>query len=177
MKSLEIVQKLAKIAEIVCKVIYICALVGCGACAVGLILLPLGAGEILKLGGVTIHGILSRTVGVPQACVTLAGSLVVCAGEAVVARFARNYFTRELQAGTPFTREGAKELQTLGILTLTVPFGCAMLAYVAQEVAGQLLDADFARWMGPEGSVTLGVMLLVVSLLCRCAAEEISVDS
>ena len=42
----------------------------------------------------------------------------ICAGEAVLAKFAEHYFKRELTDGTPFNLGGAKELMRLGILTI-----------------------------------------------------------
>ena len=60
--------------------------------------------------------------------------MVVCAGEAVLAKFAEVYFQNELQAETPFTLAGAKELLRLGILTITIPTGCAVAESIVEGV-------------------------------------------
>lgn len=171
MNSLEILQKLAKIGKILSKIAYIFALVGGGGCLIAAVLLPLGAGEWLKLGGVTIQGILSRGIGIPQAWMTVAGGAIACGGQVVLAKNAIDYFTHELEAGTPFTLAGAKELQQLGILTIWVPLACAIPVGVLRVVAEQVLNTELQVSLGIDGSVTLGIVFLIVSLLCRCGAE------
>lgn len=173
MKSLEIIQLLAKLGKIFSKIIYICAIVGVCACLVGAVLLPLGAGEVLKLGGVTIHSILSQGVGIPKAWMAMAGAVILCSGEVVVAKYAFDSFSLELEAGTPFTREGADRLWHLGLLAIFVPMGCAVAAAVVRGVAEQLLQTELEMTLSNDTSITLGAALLVLSLLCRCGAEAL----
>lgn len=171
MKSLEIIQLFAKIGKIFSKFVQICALVAAILCLAGLVLLSVGAGELLKLGGVTIHSIVSANVGIAQACIAMAGVAILCAGQTVVAKFACDYFTRELQAGTPFTQAGAMELQRLGLLATFVPLGCSALVIVAREIAEQFLSRELTMGWSSEVSLSLGITLLVLSLFCRCGAE------
>lgn len=106
----------------------------------------------------------------------LAAWLIVCAGEGILAWFAQRYFAAELADGTPFTEGGAKALNRLGILTICLPLGCATLADLAQAIiAGHMrVNADFAAdiCFDNSGSIALGVMFLVMSLLCRLGAEQ-----
>lgn len=77
----------------------------------------------------------------------ICGWLIVCAGQAVLAKFAETYFKNKLQAGTPFTlgrREGAAAL-----------------------------DLSFDN----GASIVLGVMFLPGSLLCRYGAELTQQDA
>ena len=80
------------------------------------------------------------------------GWLIVCAGQAVLAKFAETYFKNKLQAGTPFTFGGAKELLRLGVLTLDLSFDNG-------------------------ASIVLGVMFLPGSLPCRYGAELTQQDA
>ena len=70
------------------------------------------------------------------------GWLIVCAGQAVLAKFAETYFKNKLQAGTPFTFGGAKELLRLGVLTLVIPTGCSVLGSIAEGIAAGFWNAE-----------------------------------
>lgn len=175
-KTLKTIQTLGKIGKILSKIAFVFALVGACACAVGLICLPFGSGEILKIGGVTLYGLMDVEPGegAAIAAAALSGWLIVCAGEAVLAKFAQLYFENELDAGTPFTLAGAKELLRLGILTIAIPLGSAVVAEIVQGIVAGVLDVTASRAdisFDNGGSVTLGVMFLVMSLLCRYGAE------
>lgn len=105
----------------------------------------------------------------------LAGWLIVCAGEAVLAKFAEVYFKNELKAGTPFTLSGARELLRLGILTLAVPTGCVVAGRIVEGIAAGFMKTERASSIGMyfdnAASIALGVMFIVISLLCRYGAE------
>lgn len=177
MKNLNTIQTLAKIGETLSKIAFICSLVGACICAVGMISLPLAGGEIFKIGGVSIYGLmkLEPGEGLKSALVFMLGWLIVCIGEAVLAKFAEIYFKNELKAGTPFTFDSAKELTRLGILTAALPIGCAVLAEILQGIIAGFMDVEIAPsseiCIDNEGSVVLGIMLIVMSVLCRYGAE------
>ena len=101
--------------------------------------------------------------------------MIVCAGEAVLAKFAEVFFQNELNAETPFTLSGAKELLRLGILTLAIPTGCAVVGSIVQGVVAGFLNAPKAAVMDlsfdHEASIALGIMMILGSLLCRYGAE------
>ena len=142
----------------------------------GIFSLALGSDGAIHWGGVTIHGVLTGVEELGSVRAVLAGWLILCAGEAVLAKFAERYFRNELTAGTPFTLAGAGELRRLGILSLVLPAGCAAAACLvegaaagfsggAQEIAGDL-------WQDGNAGIALGVMFLALSLLCRHGAEQ-----
>lgn len=176
MKSLKQIQTLSKMGKIFSNIAFVCAIIGFCGCIVSLISLPFGADEILKMGDVTFHGLVAaggyslKSIGA-----VLAAWMIVCAGEAVLAKFAEVYFKHELSDGTPFTRKGASELMRLGILTICIPLGSAIIADIVQAVIAGLMDAntDFATdvCFNNEGMAALGVMFIVMSLLCRYGAE------
>ncbi len=176
MKKLKTIQTLFKIAAIMSKIAFIVALVSACICAVGLICLPLGGGAIFKLGGASIYGLLKlgSEEAIGLAAAALAGWLVTCIGEAVLARFAERCFKHELQAGTPFTADGAWEMKRFGILAIALPCGCSLLATIIYSVAAEFAQvASKELSFSCEGSVALGVMFIILSLICGCAAELI----
>ena len=177
MKSLHTIQQLSKIGKVLSKIVFIFSIIGFCGCIAGLLSLNFGNGGLLKLGGVTLHGLIPEEYGynIKSITATLSGWMVVCAGEAVLARFAEFYFKNELQAGTPFTFGGAKELLRLGILTLAVPTGSAVIGSIVEGMVVGFMRAEKAasmnRYFCNEASIVLGIMFILGYLLCRYGAE------
>lgn len=183
MRSLNTIQKLSNLGRILSKIAFILSVVGFCGCVAGLLSLGLGNGNFIKLGGVSIHGLIESKYGVDtrSTAAALCGWLIVCAGEAVLAKVAEVYFRNEQTAGTPFTLAGAKELRRLGILTLAIPTGCAVLGSIAEGLLAGFMEVERASaldlYFDNEASIVLGVMFLLASLLCRCGAELVKSDA
>lgn len=177
MKSLSTIQTLSKIGKVLSKIAFIFSVIGFCGCIVGLLSMNLGNGSLIKFGGVTLHGLISSDYGYNINSITaaLSGWMVICAGEAVLAKFAEVYFKNELTAGTPFTLAGAKEMLRLGILTLAIPTGCAVVGSIVEGIIVGFMKVEKAAAMDlyfdNESSIALGVMFIVISLLCRYGSE------
>ena len=172
MKSLKTLQTLAKVGKVLSTIVFIVCIVGGAlsiAAIVGLAVIPEG----LKIGNTTFYGLIRRETGMQVATcyATMAAGIVGCAGEAVLAKFAQRYFKNELQAGTPFTFDGAKELIRLGILAICIPAGVVILSAIAlgivKAAANDASDVNFNY----GASIGLGIMMIVAGLLCRHGAE------
>ena len=124
MKTLNTLQGVFKAGKILSKIVFICCIVGFCLCIVGLASLGLGE-EILRFGGVTLKNILPAYAGITASALyaALAAGIVLCAGEAVLSKFAQHYFARALADCTPFTLDDARELKRLGILAISIPLG------------------------------------------------------
>ena len=98
----------------------------------------------MSIGKIKIHGTILSNVGVNAAnfAAALSGWMIVCAGEAVVAKFAEIYFKNELQAETPFTIGGAKELQRLGILVIAVSVFCNAAGVLVEGVISGFTNVE-----------------------------------
>lgn len=98
----------------------------------------------MSIGKIKIHGTILSDVGVNAAnfAAALSGWMIVCAGEAVVAKFAEIYFKNELQAETPFTIGGAKELQRLGILVIAVSVFCNAAGVLIEGVVSGFTNVE-----------------------------------
>ena len=177
LKSLNTIQKLSKIGKVLSKIAFIFSVIGFCGCIAGLLSLNFGNGGLLKFGRVTLHGLVPEEYGynVKSIAATLSGWMVVCAGEALLAKYAELYFKNELKAGTPFTFGGAKELLRLGILTLAVPTGSAVIGSIVEGIVigfmGVEKVAAMNMYFGNEASIVLGLMFILGSLLCRYGAE------
>ena len=177
MKSLKTIQTLSKIGKILSKIAFIFSVIGFGGCIVGLVSISFDNGSVAKWGGVTIHGILDGfdEYNIKSIAAVLFGWMIVCAGEAVLAKFAEVYFKNELKAGTPFTAAGAKEMQRLGILTIAIPIGCAVVSTIAEGIIAGFMNVKNAAftdmYFNNGASIALGVMFIFIALICRYGAE------
>ncbi len=178
MKTLETIQKIFNAGKIINKIGRICCTVGAIMSAVGLLCLAV-LPDAFKLGGVTIHNIIEKSTdtSMGDAYTALAVAIVYCVAYAILCKAGEKYFTNEIAAGTPFTFDGAKELQVLGIYTICLPIivDCAAQA-ICQIMKRILTDvADFPT--GSYGSVALGLVIIVMSLLCKYGAEQFVVQN
>lgn len=171
-KSEKIIEVLVRIGYVLSKIVYIFCIVGMIGCIVGAVALCVGE-NTLKLGGVTLHTLLTTTAGMGLGTVwaAITAGLILCAGEIVVARRACSYFANVRQVGTPFTRETATQLQQLGISAIWISVVSVVLARVAEEIIGQLLERVEPLELSTPDSVAIGIGMLIVSVLCHRAAE------
>lgn len=172
MKTLKTIQTLSKIGKIISKIIFIFCLIGGIGCIVGIIglaLIPDG----LRIGGVTIHSMIEKNAEISMGTcyAAMAVGVVLCAGEAVLCKLAEKYFKNELAAGTPFTFDGAKELMRLGICTICIPIGTAVISGIVYGIMSSIFSGVEDYNISNITSVGLGVMFIVMSLFCRYGAE------
>ena len=172
MKSLKTVQKLSKLGKILSKIVFICCIVGFCGCVAGIVSLAAGMSE-MQVGNLTIKGLIEKeaetTIGTLYA--GMAAGAILCAGEAVLARFAVHYFERELKDGTPFVTEGTKELQRLGILAICIPIAAQFLAVIAYAIVEYAMDDVSKNGVNFSASVGIGVMMIVTAQICKYGAE------
>lgn len=172
MKTLQIIQTLAKVGKILSKIVFICCIVGLCGCGVGILALIIG-GEAVELGGVTLHSLLQKEADVSLGTVWAAifVGIFLCIGELFVSKLALNYFTHELEKGTPFDLDGAKELLYLGIHSIWVPIAATIAAEIAQGILCAVADNVKRVKLDNDGNITTGVMLILMSLLCKYGAQ------
>lgn len=173
MKTLNAIQVLAKIGKVLSTIIYVCCIVGAVGCVVGMICIPFADTGMLKIGGVTVYGLLANSAGIELNSLypMMAGAMIMCIGEGITAKFAERYFGHELKAGTPFTESGAKELMRLGILTICVPLGALILAQIVGAVMAQFMGGGDLLDLRGGDSIGIGVTFIIASLLCKYGAE------
>ena len=106
MNNSRVLQLIAQIGKILSKVAFVFSIIGICGCFVGLLSNVFGSGKVFKIGGVTIYGLLADfdAYNVKSISATLVAWLIVCIGQAVLAKFAELYFHNALMAGTPFTQ-------------------------------------------------------------------------
>lgn len=172
-KTLNTIQTLSKIARVLSKIIFIFCIVGACGCIVGAAGVAFGIGEVLKLGSVTINGIVADIPDIPVGAIyaALAFGFIAVAGEAVIAKLAEIYFRHELEAGTPFTFAGAKELLRLGILTIVIPCAVSVIGAIVYAVTSAVTGGGSEFDFNVSISLGLGIMFIIMSVVFKYGAE------
>ena len=172
MKSLQIIQTISKIGKVISTIVFVCCIVGFCMCIVGLVTTALGMTAV-KLGGVTLQSILQNEAQMTEGTLylSLIAGAILCAGQAVLAKFAAHYFERELRDGTPFTSDGAKELLRLGVLSICIPVAVQIASMIAEKIITRLFAGVESPDMDPAVSLTVGALVIILALVCRYGAE------
>ena len=179
MKTLNTIQTISKIAKVISKIIFICSIVGLCLCIASIISLAIGT-EGLKLAGVTIQGILQDKGNISDGTLyaSLARATVYCIGTIVLTKLSELYFKNELEAGTPFTFDGAKEMLRLGIFSICITIGQEIIASIVYSVlAKSLTDVAPLPETEASGGVAIGIALIIISLICKYGAEQFVVQN
>lgn len=172
-KTLKVIQTLAKVGKILSKIVAVCSIVGVIGCLVGIISLAVFDIDTIKIGGVTIHGLIEKSaemsIGTMYAAIIV--GMIFCIGEAAIAKLAVKYFKNELDAGTPFTASGAKELMRLGICTICISFGVLIAVNIAFAVINKGFPNVEEMHLSDFNQVGIGVAFIITSILCKYGAE------
>lgn len=172
-KTLKTIQVFSNIGKILSKIIFICCIVGAVGCALGIASLAVGETDVLRLGGVTIHGLIERSaetsIGTMYTYMTV--GLILCIGEIFLAKIAGDYFKHELAAGTPFTFDGAKEMFRLGICAICIPIGTMIIADIAYTTMNHYFTDVADLHIDDYASAGLGIAFILVSFICKYGAE------
>ncbi len=136
--------------------------------AAGILTFSLGDGDL----SMRINGFLeARNSNAGNAAAAFAALFLISLGEIFLSRYASSYFRAELDAGTPFEKESASRLMKLGFLTILVSLLTRLVMALLYRIVfpAELsvpLSATFLN-----GSLPLGIMFLIISLLCRYGSE------
>ena len=177
MKTLNTIQKLAKLGKILSKIVYILSMIGAIGAGVGVALMAtMGEDAIAKSKESLMQAGEKSAIeqlekmDVPFLIVIMCVSVAFCVAEAVISKFAEKYFTNELADGTPFTLRGAKELMRLGIIYIAVNLGVSIVAGTVYAIFSKTIEtADKTEFHGL--SIGLGITFIIVSVICRYGAE------
>lgn len=160
-KTFDVFKTLAKIAMILSLVWGVLALLGAAS------------GMVWKYGGTVIGADLevlqelTHTAALDEMIARLFSDAVFAFTDLTLFGFAYAYFKKEQEDGTPFTQTGADAIKKLGIKIIVLPLVAIIIAQVIFECFGVDTHEDW----GNGGSVMLGIMLILVSMVFRYGAE------
>lgn len=170
MKTLQTIQKTFHVFQTLSKIAMILSFIWAGLAALGLMCgmvwyhggNVVGANQEL-LYSLTVTGGLTEMIGV------LLVDMILALTDGTLLVFALRYFKSEQTDGTPFTQHGADRILRLGILTIVLPLVAAILAAAVCEFL--TLPQDAVRDWGNLNSLTMGIVLILASLIFRYGAE------
>ncbi len=163
MKSLEAVQKIYKVLEILCKVAFVLCIVGIAGCLIGgcaVLALDKIPDSILDMFA---DGIAFKSMSSLALYIFSAGVSVVAG--TVIAWYSYKYCKNELADGTPFSHRGADELKRLGIISLVA-------SALGSIVVSILLSAgDIKSSSMSQIDIGFGITAILLSFVFRYGAE------
>lgn len=170
MKSLHTIQKTFRVFQTLSKIAMILSFVWAGLAALGLL-----CGAVWYSGGHVFGAnqelLLTMTVtsGLTEMVGVLLVDMILALTDGTLLVFALRYFKLEQADGTPFTQRGAGRVLHLGILTIVLPLVAAILSAIVRELL--TLPQDAVRDWGNLNSLTMGIVLILASLIFRYGAE------
>ena len=167
MKTLETIQKIFKVFEVITKVAEILCIVGASLCALtaSCAVVWHNGGRVFSFWGTPIEPFFEGNLLTTY--VKLLALTFTITADAILLGFAHHYLKHEQEDGTPFTEKGAQRLKKLGIRCIYIPI-------IAFSVS-----AAIATWQGVTNldiggnlpSTVFGIGLILVSLVFRYGAE------
>ncbi len=163
MRSLNRVQKIFKIIEVITKIIYV-------FCIIGLVLSVLGTIGVALVGNDSgTWAEINKTAQTKVdfnicICYCLVG-IILCASEAVLYYYVKEFYKKELAVGTPFDKTIVTEMRRIAILHIIIPFGASIFAIIVMAI--------FNVNLAFTGTVDLsaGLVYLVLSFLFDYGAD------
>ncbi|MGN0150971.1 MAG: hypothetical protein ACI39Q_00735 [Wujia sp.] len=168
MESLTRIQKIFNVFKVLTKVAMIISIVW-GVLA----LLGAACGMVWRNGGTVVGADfdvlreLTHTAALDEMTARLLSDAVFALTDVILFGFAYAYFRIEQEDGTPFTQKGADTIKKLGIRIIVLPLVAVVIAQIIYECFGVGVYEDWSD----DGSVTLGIMLILVSMVFRYGAE------
>ena len=170
MKTLETIQKTFDVFRVLAKIAMILTLVWAGLAALGLLCCV-----VWYTGGTVVGGdpeLLKTMVGTgsfPQMIGVLTATVIGSLTEGTLLAYAYGYLKAEQADGTPFTHRGATQIRQLGIRCIVLPLVASILIAVVYGVfdVSRGLGGDW----GNEAGLTMGIVLILASLVFRYGAE------
>lgn len=179
MKTLNIIQKLFKTGKILSKIAFVFSLIGIIGGFAGIVCLYIDNGNLIKIGNITLHGMFINKYDyrVESIIALLSYWIIICLGEAILAKLSNICFENELKENSPFSYLVAKQMFKLGILTIIIPIISTVMGNIVEQLILLLNDVEKIKnttyFFNNEISIVLGVMFIFISLLCRYGAEII----
>ena len=170
MKSLQTIQKIFRVFQVLTKIAMILSFIWAGLAALGLLcgVVWYSGGNVVGanrelLYSLTVTGGLTEMIGV------LLTDTIWALTDGVLLSFACRYFKAEQADGTPFTHSGADQITRLGIRTIVLPLVAVIVIAVIFAVfdVPQPANSDWSN----ISSVSTGIVLILAGIIFRYGAD------
>lgn len=164
-KTLSNLLTIFKVAKVLAKIAFILCIIGASGCALGFFALS-------AVDSFMPEQLVANGINVNVAYFELIVGTVACIGEAVFSFWAGKYFKNVLDAGTPFSFDGAKECFRLGIASIIISLAVSIVSGIAAGVI-VILENSPALNSDIDVSITFstGLFFMFLSLIFKYGAE------
>ena len=170
MKSLKIIQVLAKVFKIICFVLFILCIVGAAGCFIAMIVVPIVAAlpadegktvaDVMAENGSPVHEVVGR----------LAVAFISCGTYIFINKINEKLFADELEVGTPFNHEIVSKMRKTAIINLIAAVALCITAGIVVAIISAIYRAHVSYGYELWSSLGFGLFLLVLSLFCDYGA-------
>ena len=176
MKSLRIIQVLAKIARVLCIICFVCCIVGAVACLAGLIVLPIIQDKSFPDGKTVVAFLLEHQLTLEVCYSGLAVGLLGSGVGIFLAKYNELFFKEEIAVGTPFKMDIVRKMRRMSLVNIIVSISASVLAAIVVLIIQTAFQAKFKFNYGLVSTVGFGISMLIISLFCEYGAEPEKVE-
>lgn len=172
-KTLNKIQKLAKVGLIVNKISLWCSIMGCVCCAI-LLIAQIIVGNTNLIGDSYlideyVKNNLKLSIGSVYAGLSV--GIIMSGFGIVTSKAAVNFYKKELDLGTPFEIEVADGLKKLGLTYIKFSIISVLVAGITYSIFDYYLSNVGELDIGNGYSIGIGIFYLIISLLCRLGTQ------
>lgn len=171
MKALRIIQILAKIARIICLIVFIACIVGASISLLGLILIPLCKGTVIYENKTVEVLIAEKGLPLYLAITNCAVGFISCCTGIFLGKYNELFLKEEIELGTPFTRDMVKKMRKVAIVDIIASFALALVCGIGIAIVQYVNHAEVEFKYEFMSFVSFGISLLIISLFCEYGAE------
>ena len=172
MKSLKIIQVLAKIIWVICKILFVLFIIGAAGCLMGLILFSSVQGLKVNSEQTVAQLLAEKGVQPALAYAGMSAGLISCGGGIFLAKYNELFFKEELDVGTPFKRDIVSKMRKVALVNIIVSFGLSIIGAIVISIVCAVNHIENRQGVGEIiSTVGFGLALLVISLFCEYGAE------
>jgi hypothetical protein len=171
MKSLKIIQVLAKIMWILSMIAFIACIVGASLCFVGIIVFSATKDVVVDEGQTFTILLADRGVPEPGVYSALITGLIVSGVGIYLGKINEIFFKKEIALGTPFKKEVVSEMRKLAIINIVASIATGILCAIALSIVAAIYRYDSGFHLEFFSTVGYGISLLILSLFCDYGAE------
>lgn len=171
MRSLRVIQVLAKIMRVVCIVLFVCCIVGASACLTALIVLPIIQNIVVQDGKTIADLMVENGVVIPD---MYAGIVVGLLGAGVgifLNKYNELFFEEEIRVGTPFDHDIVRSMRKTGLVNIIASGALVITAGIAVGIVSAIFQTKIKFEYSLFAAVGFGLLLLILSLFADYGAE------
>lgn len=172
MKSLRIIQTLFKVARVIALIFFILSIIGASGCFLAVIILASMSNVVLYDGQTLAQIMANNNTDINAVIASVVFGMLGCGFSIFLSKYSELFFLKELKAGTPFTREMAKEMRRYGLVYIIVTISATVIMSIAYGITAifvkSLRSYDFSFHIG---SIVFGLFMIILSVFCDYGAE------